>query len=101
MFQFISGQGAVIDAKSGTGETPLHQAVKVWRSQRTVHVLRRPGADLAARTWNGQTPLQIAVEDQSAGLTGSLLMLGARSDIRTIRWARLALPCRNGIPKVL
>ena len=55
--------GADINARTDTGETPLHRAVSSNKNLEVLTVLLDAGADVNARTDSGVTPLHVAASD--------------------------------------
>jgi ankyrin repeat protein len=82
MKQLIA-KGADVNAINMWGATPLHNAVShPTRWAFVEELLKAPGIHIDAKDHDGNTPLHLAVEEESVAIIKLLLDKGAQQDIR-------------------
>ena len=79
MVKLLLFNGAKVNIKNRSGDTPLHIAVE-RQNQAIVKMLIESGADVNAKTIKGQTPLSQALVNLDKELTPLLLSNGAKAD---------------------
>jgi len=63
--EILLTNGADVNARTGTGETPLHLAVAMWDPHETAKVLLAHGAEVNASDNNGNTPLHLLAAERT------------------------------------
>jgi ankyrin repeat protein len=83
---FINHEDANINLPDNSGLTPLHKAVASPRcNAAVVSFLLRYGADVAAKSKTGLTPLHLCASNRLGAITMTLLQHGAETDARDNR----------------
>ena len=76
--RFLLTQGARVDVRDLSGETPLHFAAR-WGQTDGLRLLLASGGNPTARANDGSTPFSVAVSSRQAGCVKLLLASGAQA----------------------
>jgi ankyrin repeat protein len=76
---WLVDQRARINARDCGNDTPLHKACERNSTLRVVKLLMEHGASLTATNNNGQTPLDVAVQNDKKSIAGYLRRVGAKA----------------------
>lgn len=79
---FLIKKGQNVSDKNELGETPLHKAILLKRTN-TAEILISSGADIEAKDLLGKTPLIIAIETSNYKMIKLLIESGAKTDYIT------------------
>jgi ankyrin repeat protein len=92
----LIGAGADLEARDGTGWTPLHQAASRGHTE-IAKALIQAGADLEAKNKLGRTPLHIAAYWGRTEAVKALIQAGAELDAKDVTgWTPLNLATLRG-----